>query len=201
MLACVRPLKRRFGYHLLVPHAGHASLVTFGRGCMSSSSTTHKRPSLLPWIALILWVVFIWGHSFIAGPDSSAESHRFLELAYRVIYHFGWDSNPYVARLVADPNLAHFLVRKTAHFSEYFVLGILAFNAFRLTFSNPLLGALSLAALWVSVPSIDEYIQRFVPERSGQLSDVLLDMCGFASAFVLCLAFVGLVSIIRGKRE
>ena len=168
---------------------------------MSHGSIQRRRPSLMPWVILVIWVAFIWGHSFIAGPDSSAESHRFLQLFYRVCYHFGLDANPYVARLIDNPDLAHYLVRKGAHFSEYFVLGILTFNALRLTFANPILGLLALGAIWISIPSIDEYIQRFIPQRSGQLSDVLLDMCGFACSFLLCLLFVGIGRLIRGPRH
>ena len=142
---------------------------------------------LWPWVLLLMWVAVIWGHSLMSGAESSAESGLVVEFLRRVVYRFELQGNPFVMRLVSDPEFLHHVVRKTAHFGEYFVLGMLTFNAVRLTFLNPLLGAIAIAGLWMGVPSIDETIQRFTPERAGQLSDVLLDMSGFACSLALCL--------------
>lgn len=152
---------------------------------------------LWPWMLLLAWVAVIWGHSLMPGSESSSESGRVVQLVQHLIYHFGLQDNYYAARLLADPDLLHHIVRKTAHFSEYFVLGALSFNALRLTFSNPMTGSLALVVLWVSVPSIDEWIQRFVPERAGRLADVMLDMSGFACSFVICL----LIALVRKRRR
>ena len=51
--------------------------------------------------------------------------------------------------------------------------------------------------IWYFVPNIDETIQRYVPGRASMTSDVLLDMCGFACGFALCLVCAGITSLFR----
>ena len=86
-------------------------------------------------------------------------------------------------------------VRKTAHFLEYAGLGILlAFN-FRPragAFAGRLRGALEAALV---IPFVDETIQLFVEGRSGQVSDVWLDLagalCGLFGAVLVHRLFAG----------
>lgn len=143
--------------------------------------------SLVSWLVLVLWVCVIWGHSLLSGPISSTESGFFMDLMRRALVFLHLDRLSIVSRLIDDPQLFHHVVRKGAHFSEYFVLGLLTFNALRRSFTSLLLCGLALVAIGAGVPGIDEFIQRFTPERAGQLRDVLLDMSGFACAMVLCL--------------
>lgn len=84
----------------------------------------------------------------------------------------------------------HFLLRKCAHFTEYFILGALVLLSQRNTgirykvFTGIVIGML--------VASVDETIQLFVSGRSGQISDVLLDTAGAAVGSLVvnqCLAF------------
>lgn len=79
------------------------------------------------------------------------------------------------------------LVRKSAHFAEYALYGLLLAvtlgqytrrlwpHLFTIFFCG-LAGALC-----------DETIQLFVPGRSGQVSDVLLDFAGVLAGILLCL--------------
>lgn len=69
-------------------------------------------------------------------------------------------------------------VRKSAHFFIYFVLGI-AFISFLREFSIPIrkLILLSIFLAFLYACS-DEFHQLFVPGRSGQFTDVLLDTLG-----------------------
>lgn len=85
------------------------------------------------------------------------------------------------------PALDH-VVRKTAHFVEYAALGFVLVAWLRHTktigskcyWLTPLMGFLFAAS--------DEFHQTFVPGRSGQLSDVMLDWCGcLAGLMAYCL--------------
>lgn len=71
-----------------------------------------------------------------------------------------------------------FVVRKSAHACEYAVLGILLFW----NYEQKIRKRGQLAAIsWISVAAYaatDEIHQLFVPGRSGQISDVLLDSLG-----------------------
>lgn len=85
----------------------------------------------------------------------------------------------------------HTLLRKAGHFSEYFILGILAsLTALQTKLRYRKLSALSFCVL---VAAIDETIQLFVSGRSGQISDVVLDsvgaLCGIIVLMLTCLFF------------
>lgn len=72
-----------------------------------------------------------------------------------------------------------FIVRKTAHFSLYAVLGILSFLSvityrklkyrFRIFIS---------AAICLLYAASDEFHQLFVAGRSGEIRDICIDFCG-----------------------
>ena len=121
-------------------------------------------------VALVLWVLFIWGNSLVPGDASSEESGFILELLAPLIRALG----------VTDMDAAHTVLRKCGHFSEYLVLAVLAVRAFGLDVF-PL-----VVAIGVAVPCIDETIQRFVPGRCGAVGDVLIDMAGFATGALIC---------------
>ncbi len=74
----------------------------------------------------------------------------------------------------------HFLIRKTGHFVGYFTLSWLLFRAWRDTF--PFAGA-RWSMQWARisffmtalVACLDEWHQSYIPSRTGNLHDVLLD--------------------------
>ena len=69
-------------------------------------------------------------------------------------------------------------IRKIAHFGIYLVLGI-SFICFLREFSIPVLKLLLLSIFLTFLYACsDEVHQLFVPGRSGQVSDVLLDTIG-----------------------
>jgi VanZ family protein len=87
----------------------------------------------------------------------------------------------------------HFLVRKTAHFTTYGLLSVLAFFAWRATVPSPQRWTPRwsvLAVIMVFIAgSIDEFHQSFVASRTSSFRDVLLDTFG-ALCFQLVLATV-----------
>lgn len=131
-------------------------------------------------------VLIIWGNSLVPGTGSGSLSMAVVDAVRSALgaLHLpsGWVTN--------------FLVRKTAHFTEYAVLGVLVTNALdpeRAVYHGHL--AFICIAL-VLVPSIDETIQLFVAGRSGQVTDALLDCCGAATGVLLTYA----VSRLRARR-
>lgn len=130
----------------------------------------------LPWLILaVAMVAVIWGNSLVPGTGSSGISLTVMEAAHDVLRALG----------LPCEWLTNFIVRKTAHFTEYAVLGILVSQALDPRHAVDV-RALGLTALiCVLVPSIDETIQLFVSGRSGQVTDVLLDCCGAATGILL----------------
>jgi len=82
-------------------------------------------------------------------------------------------------------------VRKTAHFTEYAVLALLAARAFRTSSRRGLSRKWWLVsfALVAAVSLLDEYHQSFLPSRTGSVYDSLLDMTGGATALA-CAALL-----------
>jgi VanZ family protein len=97
---------------------------------------------------------------------------------------------------ISEASLAsvHFLVRKTAHFSEYAVLALLAARAFRTSHREQLkrLWWLAAFALVVCVALVDEYHQSFLPSRTGTIYDSLLDTAGGATALACAALWLSL---------
>lgn len=80
----------------------------------------------------------------------------------------------------ASIGLAHLLVRKAAHITEYAVLGWLAARAFSGSSQEFLRRRWFLASLMLIVlhALLDEYHQSFVPSRTGSLYDSGIDIAG-----------------------
>lgn len=104
-----------------------------------------------------------------AGPESTAQSDFVVAIVAPLFDLLG----------VTDSSLRSFVVRKLGHFTEYFVLGMLAATT----------GAgVPQLLVGLGVPCVDETIQLFVPGRSGQLRDVCIDATGYACGFALIWA-------------
>ena len=121
---------------------------------------------------------------FVASSDgfSAANTSRFLRPL--LLWLFPQISEERIT-------LAHFLVRKLAHFSSYAVLGALAVRAFLRSSLRFLREHWVLASglLVVIYALLDEYHQSFVASRSASIFDSLIDIAGGLFA-LLCLAYL-----------
>ncbi len=101
--------------------------------------------------------------------------------------------------------LIHHLIRKTGHFMGYGIFSLVCFRAFWIASHRVAtrlarqLRAHGLAILMTFlVASADEFHQRFLPNRTGQFSDVLLDTCG--AALLSLLLFLAMLAVERRRR-
>ena len=108
----------------------------------------------------VLWLCVIWGHSMMPASESKAESGGIVALLSQVL-----------------PWVTDRIVRKTAHFLEFSVLGALIFGVFPKSGRTAVLESAFAGFL---AAFFDETIQLFSPGRSGQIKDVWLDFAGFA---------------------
>lgn len=143
----------------------------------------------LAWgVFVAVWVAFIWGHSLMQGPQSSAESDFFYNLAKPLFDAVG----------LVDAELATFIIRKCAHFTEYAVLGAGAANLAKSLVREGRAApshAVPAAAALALVAVLDESIQLHVPGRQGAPRDVLIDLAGFA-----CGALLAYLAIRRRQK-
>ena len=84
----------------------------------------------------------------------------------------------------------HHLVRKCAHFTEYFILSLLVLRGIRAGSREVHLRWALLTILIVAAyASLDEFHQRFVPGRTPAVRDVLLDTTGGITAQIVSTLF------------
>jgi len=139
------------------------------------------------WGPVLLWMAVI---STLSGdPFSAQNTHNFIDPILRYLF-------PDIS--AAGFRSAHFFIRKGAHFTEFFVLGVLTFLAWRRGRqpSWRLRWAVQTMALVVVCALADEGRQAFVPTRGPSLYDSLIDsLGGLASQIVLFAWF----RLIRGQ--
>jgi VanZ family protein len=126
------------------------------------------------WIVLVCYVAVIWGNSLTPASVSSQESGFLLRMLQRL----------FAGADISLLWLTEHMIRKAAHFTEYAGLGFLLIKSMPYSVRTA-------AELGAVIPLIDETIQLFVAGRSGQISDVWLDMCGAAAGMAVTLAFRG----------
>lgn len=137
------------------------------------------------WLCVyIVWVAFMWGHSLVPGAESEAESDVFVSFLLPLFDALG----------ITNATTMTLIVRKSAHFLGYAVLGVSAYMVFsKLHVERHLPRWAGVLAACV-VPCIDETIQLFVPGREGMLADVLLDLAGVTTGALVAW------TVIRSRR-
>lgn len=124
----------------------------------------------------IVWTIIIFSFSLQPADTSSQVSSGFGRWLIEVFAPNFIDE----FESMSEEQLAyiHFLLRKCAHFTEYFILGALVLlSQCHAGIRRKIFTGLVICML---VASVDETIQLFVSGRSGQISDVLLDTAGAA---------------------
>lgn len=81
-----------------------------------------------------------------------------------------------------------FVIRKTAHFSLYFILNLIAYFTFKAYgIKNSIVDSILFSFLFACT---DEFHQLFVAERAGRIFDVFIDTCGA----IVCSVVISLVN-------
>ncbi len=123
-------------------------------------------------------MIFIFIQSALPGDLSGAESNIIVRLITSIVQ--------------ADPETVAFAVRKTAHFTEYMLLGACLLLNARDCFAH-----LNPRQMWglawmlgTAYAVTDELHQRFVPERSCEPRDMCIDAAGVALGALIMLTIV-----------
>ena len=135
-------------------------------------------------------MVFIFIQSALPSDLSSEESGVVVDLIMRAFE----DILPYGRETIV------FAVRKGAHFTEYLILGAVLVPAVKEWKVAPgLLMSGGAPAAWLigtAYAVTDEFHQSFVPGRSCELRDVVIDSCGVLTGVLAAL----LAGWIRERR-
>lgn len=127
---------------------------------------------LLAWLT-VLTVCFIFSNSMESIPESRERSEGFL----------GW-VKPFLEFFIGQGNATNHVIRKIAHFVEFFALGT-ELCTLCLLWNKPLLWA-TFAGLLTALT--DETIQIFY-ERGSQVKDVWLDFSAVVLTVLLAVCF------------
>lgn len=148
-------------------------------------------------ILAILWMTVIFAYSSRTGEESEKDSYDVGYMLGRMVVP-AFDTWTSEEQLEFAENVDH-PIRKTAHFIEYMLLGILITGVcydgdrdkrYCIIFSW------AIASLYAAS---DEIHQFYVSERSGQLSDVLLDSSGALAGVLVSIAAVYLYKHFKNK--
>lgn len=136
-------------------------------------------------VVILLYLGFIYHNSLTSALESSQQSGNVLRLLRSALGTFRLDSSW----------LTEHIVRKTAHFAEFSLLGVLLWNCVRSWRPALPLRVASEAFFSLFLPFLDETLQLFTEGRSAQVDDVWLDVAG------VCFGTLLMVVLWAGVRN
>jgi VanZ family protein len=136
--------------------------------------TNQRWTGLKYWLPAVAWAIVIsW-----ASTDAFSSAHTsviFVPLLHWLFPHASPES---IDRM-------HFFIRKSAHFSEYFLFSLLLFRGVRGENREwKLRWAIWALAIAAGYSALDEFHQSFVASRTASPWDSLLDTTGATAAQV-----------------
>lgn len=137
-----------------------------------------KTNKIVKIIILILWMILIFILSNQTGSESQNLSDTFIS---KTICNFINNCNP---------DIYSFIIRKLAHFTLYFILGIFSV----INFKNDKDGLINALIICITYAIFDEVHQMFINNRSGEVRDIIIDS-------ISSLISILLIYRIRKKRS
>ena len=128
---------------------------------------------LLAWLALFVWMAVIFYFSHQSGDVSTQISDGVLNTVLSFL------PNPF------DYAFFSYIIRKFAHFTEYFILGILVYhlvNQYRFVSKKEFIWMILFCVIYAIS---DEFHQLFIGGRSPKIFDVIIDSLGSCCALSL----------------
>lgn len=150
---------------------------------LQKTAPAPPKSKLIAWLPTMIWLAMI---AYFSTDTFSAEhTGSILEKIIRAVY--GNISHEHF-------RMIHVFVRKTAHFTVYGLLSLLAFYSWRATLPRrarwTFIWAVLALLTVVMAGSLDEIHQIFVPSRGPSPYDVMLDTMGALFVQVLIATFL-----------
>lgn len=132
-------------------------------------------------ILLILWMMIIFAFSNQKAVDSSNLSSGLIDRT--VVKVFYGDISKEKEEVIIEKY--SYPIRKLAHYSLHFILGILSFLVIVDYKNNKKLILYSMLICFLYACA-DEFHQLFIDGRSAEIKDVLIDSFGSLTSILLC---------------
>ncbi len=126
------------------------------------------------WIPVLLLLMI--QYTFSTSAFSSDETSKVIFPFLKFLLH-----NPTREQLL----FLHHVIRKGAHVTEYCMLAMLVYRAFKVDVSKPAVVRLLTMVFIAVTASVDEFHQWFVPSRGSSVVDVGWDCIGGFIALTL----------------
>lgn len=136
---------------------------------------------IVSWLIVVLYLTLIFAFSSQSGTQSNGISKGIVQA---VVKYTVQTNTMHKSSALNRANLNRIL-RKSAHFAEYFILSMLLFGALSKLDKKTGMVILITFTFCLLYAASDEIHQIFVPERSPKVTDVIIDTCGTATALVL----------------
>ena len=126
-------------------------------------------------ILVIIWMTFIFIMSNFDANESSNQSNYIVNIMSNIFN-------------ITNSDMLTFIIRKLAHFTEYLILGILVYNFIKNYDKKNYISIIICMIYAIS----DEVHQIYVPGRSFQIRDIIIDTLG---------AIIGILIISKYKQS
>ncbi|HEY0703703.1 MAG TPA: VanZ family protein [Candidatus Acidoferrales bacterium] len=143
------------------------------------------------WWPALIWAVAISGFS-TKGFSSEHTSRIIIPFLHWLL--------PSASHQTLE--IIHHIIRKCAHFTEYFILSLLILRGVRAGEKGwHLRWALVTVLIIFAYAGLDEFHQSFVPGRQAAFTDVLIDTSGGIAAQIIASLVVLLGGVRRQRLE
>ena len=150
-----------------------------------------KAGKILLLVLTVACLVNIFSNSLQNASSSSRQSGRVVQFVSEF-----WQS---LTGKAVHPDRITNLIRKTAHFLEFALLGFLGTST-AASFFGRVYGRVHTLLFWgLAAAVMDEFLQRFSRGRSPQVSDITLDFSGFVAGFAA--AWLISAALARKRRQ
>lgn len=133
----------------------------------------NRLKKIVLWSLFIGWMIIVFYMSNQPASISDTQSG----LVIKVISNIG------IGLQSMSQEIVVFIVRKIAHFSEYFILAVIAYNLL-ICYKDKISSAIFTVMIVFLYACTDEIHQLFIVGRNGCFRDVLIDTFG-GSTFIL----------------
>ena len=151
-----------------------------------------NKKALIYWLLVIAWMVVIFYFSSKPANESDKQSLLLINSINQIL-------NELSIKVQLIFEQWNFSIRKLAHLTEYAILGILLYNAFRVSKVEKNLIPYSLL-ICIIYATTDEIHQLFIPGRAGKIVDVGVDSLGGLIGLIFVILLINVQRVFKGNK-
>lgn len=154
----------------------------------------------MSWAFVVAMMTVIFMFSAKTAGDSERMSMGVTQLVAKLMGITQAEAGSFGSGLYDMLSAIDHYVRKTAHFMEYALLAVLVFNALKIDVKKKLCLFFSAWGICIIYAATDELHQYFVPGRSCQFKDVMINSAGALTGICICMLAGALLGRIKKRK-